>query len=283
MTTALCAALALSACGGGGGGGSTVVPFTSNSTLPDNGTVQINGVAATASYAIDPGTGEVTLTNQAAGSATITSTFSGGLAQNVRIAAPGSTAEIDLTTASVTELTSAEILYVQSANADVEASFENVVPVYEYQTYGSWFTGVNGGSGTVGVGTFGAPTPTSATLPASATYSGTGTGYAIDSTGQAYYTDFDVSASTDFDTISISSSGTTAANILGGSPTSASSLDFAGSGSVTGTSFTANITSTDTTGIAAGGFYGPNAEEFGGVIVTTGTGPAMHNAAFGGQ
>ncbi|MEM9475490.1 MAG: transferrin-binding protein-like solute binding protein [Pseudomonadota bacterium] len=282
MTTALCAALALSACGGGGGGGSTVVPFTSVSDLPDNGTVVINGSGVTASYTSDLGTGVTSISAPTTSDdATTRIRIVNGVAQDFSVSAPGSSAAFDLGTAVGGNLAGERFL-VLSQDGQTAYISENVMPVYEYQTYGTWITGLGTGSGTVGVGSFGAETNATA-LPANATYTGTGTGYALDDADQSFITDFEVSATTDFSTITITSSNTVTENLVTADVVADPAYDFTGSGPVSGNGFTASIASTNTSGTATGSFFGPNAEEFGGTFDTSGPSGHVHIGSFGGQ
>ncbi|MEM1065957.1 MAG: transferrin-binding protein-like solute binding protein [Pseudomonadota bacterium] len=276
------AATALSACGGGGGGGTGAIPFTSNSALPTNGTVVVNGSAVTARYSVSPTTGDATISSVSGpNSASATTTFVGGDRQTIDIRAPGASVTLNDVTDGSFGLPGARVGVV-SSDLDGGAIFENVAG-YEYQTYGIWFTGVSSTSGVVGAGSFGAPTQASSMPIGNAVYNGTGVGFARDSAGRGYYTDFDVTADTNFTTINVSSSNTFTEDIDSGVVAPKSDFDFSGSGSVSGANFTASITSTATSGTATGSFYGPSAEEFGGTFETTGTGGAIHIGSFGGQ
>ena len=59
-------------------------------------------------------------------------------------------------------------------------------------------------------------------------------------------------------------------------------LDYSGEGSVSGSSFAANISGPATSGTANGVFYGPNANEVGGTFSATGAG-ISHVGSFGGN
>lgn len=275
------AATTLAACGGGGGDGLPTVQFTSASNAPQNGVLVINGEAITTPYTVNTSTGEVTLGGIGGpDAATMNMTIRNGLAEQIAIAAPGEDIAINLTTASGTVLPDGVFVVSADGNSVLTLGGTSL----EYQLYGAWLTGFGSGSGTAGAGSFGAETPAGSLPPGGASYSGTGTGFYRDASGQGFYTDFDVSATTDFSTITVSSSNTTTEDVLLTSgPTAAGGLDFSGTGPVSGSAFTASISSTDLAGTANGHFYGPNAEEFGGTFSASGAGGATHIGAFGGQ
>ncbi|MEM1065958.1 MAG: transferrin-binding protein-like solute binding protein [Pseudomonadota bacterium] len=266
----------------GSGGSSNTVAFTSFSNVPADGTVVINGEAISSNYTQNLVSGEVTASAVSGPNpATLRSRFAGSVPQDVIIEAPGANAAIDLASGAVVPIAGRRIVAVSADGRTVYIS-EDVAPAYEYQTYGTWLTQAGTGAGAVGAGSFGAQTPVSS-LPGSASYSGSGLGFARDAAGQGFYTDFDVAATTDFSTITVTSSNTFAENVTTEVISSVPTLDFTGSGPVTGNRFSATIASTDTSGTASGTFYGPNAEEFGGTFDTTGPGGIVHFGAFGGQ
>lgn len=277
---ALGAAALLSGCGSSGG--TIAQPFTSFSNVPADGTVVITGEAIAANYTQNLVSGEVTITSPSGPNpASLRSRFASSVPQDVVIEAPGANASIDLASGAVVPIAGRRIVAVSADGRTVYIS-EDVAPAYEYQTYGTWLTEAGTGSGAVGAGSFGAQTPASS-LPGSASYSGSGLGFARDAAGQGFYTDFDVAATTDFSTITVTSSNTVAENVTTAATSAVPTLDFSGSGSVTGNRFSATITSVETTGTASGTFYGPNAEEFGGTFDTSGPGGVVHFGAFGGQ
>ncbi|KUJ77793.1 transferrin-binding protein-like solute binding protein [Ruegeria profundi] len=176
------------------------------------------------------------------------------------------------------------ILGAETANQQNFAVFvDPVAQGYEYQTYGAWITGYGTGSGKVGAGSFGTKTA-AANVPSgkSATYNGASVGVARRADGQPYVTSSDVSVSTDFSTVSVASTGTQAVNVNTGAISSASELDFTGTGSVSGGTFTANVAGSDTSGRVDGLFYGRQANEVGGTFQTTGPSGVAHAGSFGG-
>jgi hypothetical protein len=146
---------------------------------------------------------------------------------------------------------------------------------FEYQTFGAWETGLGTGAGAVGVGSFGARTFSDA-LPAgtTATYNGGSIGVvSVVSNGRLYTSSSDVTVETDFSTASISSTGTDLVGLNNDFDyTDVSGLDFAGSGEVSGSGFTAVVNAPHASGGAVGQFYGPSAQEVGGVFALKGSG-----------
>lgn len=139
----------------------------------------------------------------------------------------------------------------------------------EFQTFGAWLTGLKTPSGVAGVGSFGAKTTENAVLVGTVNYNGASIGIMRAVNGEVFVTVSDVSVSTDFSTASMSSTSTSLAKVGDGSQGSGRSIDFSGSGPVTGTGFTAQfmgVNNSDLTGSADGHFYGPTAEEVGGTF-----------------
>lgn len=148
---------------------------------------------------------------------------------------------------------------------------------YDHQTYGMWLDGIGESTGSVTVGSFGTATasgnvPTSGT----ATYRGNSVGYAVGADQRGYVTESEVAMSTsDFSSVTFSSTSTTARAVEGGPMVIASHLNFNGSGTISGTEFSANVAGTQipsstTTGVASGRFYGDNGEEIGGTFELNG-------------
>jgi len=116
-----------------------------------------------------------------------------------------------------------------------------------------------------------------ATLPGgSATYRGNSVGLVSNGT-QTAITTSDVTVETDFSSVTVTSSGTLAQIAEDGFGTeTASDLDFTATGTVTGTGYAASGGAMQVDGT----FYGPNAEETGGVFRGT-PGGANYGGAFG--
>jgi len=119
------------------------------------------------------------------------------------------------------------------------------------------------------------------TLPGgSATYSGQSVGVESDGT-DIRLTTSDISITTDFSDITVTSSGTLAQSVddIDNAPVvSAADLDFTATGSVTGTGYAATADDMQVNGA----FHGPNAEETGGVFHGT-VGGSNYGGAFGAK
>lgn len=160
---------------------------------------------------------------------------------------------------------------------------------YDHQTFGMWATGVGTSNGSVSVGSFGSRTAT-ADMPSSgsATYSGRSVGMVVTTDGRALVAESQVGVTTsDFSSVSVASTNTYVRNLSGGNAWRGQHLDFAGTGTVDGNGFTANINgvipfSATSTGTVDGAFYGDNAEEVGGTFEMNGA-IGNYTGAFGGN
>ncbi|MFY0618329.1 transferrin-binding protein-like solute binding protein [Shimia sp.] len=148
---------------------------------------------------------------------------------------------------------------------------------FDHQTYGMWVTGIGTTNGSVSVGSFGHTTAASdVPTSGSATYRGNSIGYAVGTDQRAYMAESEIAITTsDFNTVSMSSTNTTIRPISGGAMSVANQLNFNGTGTISGTGFTANIAGTapissTTTGTAEGTFYGDGADEVGGTFSMSG-------------
>jgi len=162
---------------------------------------------------------------------------------------------------------------------------------WNYQTFGIWETGRGTGSGTagavsVGSATLGANIPTSGT----ATYAGHFGGASSDANGVDVITTGSASVAADFAnrSLAFSTSGSKYVSPVASSPSwiSKSTLDMTGTltySSATN-SFSGSVSDNFIgSGTATGKFYGPNAEEIGGVFSLTGAGTRVHAGGFGAK
>ena len=139
--------------------------------------------------------------------------------------------------------------------------------IFEYQTFGTWNKEILGTSdGHGGVTSVGITTPVSG-IPTSgtATYNGIALGYTTADDGEFGVAVAELIAAADFQNRSLAISTT---NTITGD-VSAPEYDMTGTLSYTSGSgvFSGNVlTNSGNTGLATGKFYGPNAEEIGGVI-----------------
>ncbi|MCH2068926.1 MAG: transferrin-binding protein-like solute binding protein [Shimia sp.] len=160
---------------------------------------------------------------------------------------------------------------------------------YDHQTFGMWATGVGTSNGSVSVGSFGRRTA-SADVPTSgsATYSGRSVGMVVTTDGRALVSESQVGVTTsDFSNVSVASTNTYVRNLSGGNAWRGQHLDFAGTGTISGNEFTANINgvipfSAGDSGTLNGAFYGDNAEEVGGTFEMNGA-IGNYSGAFGGN
>ena len=122
-----------------------------------------------------------------------------------------------------------------------------------------------------------------------ATFTGLASGFYVDNLGIPYFTAANMSANADFGarTIGFSTTNSTMSDLnTGAGPMSATGLNLSGTLTYTSGSsrFTGSVTSVNgMSGNANGRFYGPNAEEIGGVYGVAATGVGSMLGAFGGR
>lgn len=249
-----------------------VSQFSSFANYPVNGTVSIDGQAATGQYTANLGSGVVAVgAISGPNSATALDTVKNGQSVALQIQAPGSNVSWNTNNGDTATVSGGVVGYVSADGSKVGFQTSQSALGYQYQTHGIWITGYNTGAGTMGVGTFGNRTKTGS-VPGSATYNGTSLGILADSAGQPFVTVSAVNITTNFSTATVTSTGTTKVNLNTANSSSAANLDFSGSGLVSGNKFSASISGTGISGSAAGLFYGPNGTETGGTFVGSGTG-----------
>ncbi len=282
IAVALVAGFSLSACSsssssGSSGGGGT--PTNDEIILPQNGTLELDGSAVTAEV-----TGPNVTSIDGPGSSTLTMTTENGEIVAAGFAATGSRVALDSRAGDTLTRTSSGVL-VAMESADANDALVLVDPSatrFEHQTFGIWLEDRNQAVATAGAGSYGIRTDSS-DIPTgqNASYDGVSTGVAILADGNGYITASEIEVTTNFRSASITSSGTVATRLSDGTDVNASSLDFSGSGDVSGNTFRANISGTGTSGTADGIFYGRNAEEVGGTFQATGAGGVAHIGSFG--
>jgi len=304
----LTAIVVLGGCGGGGGGGGgdpnlpVVQPFTSWSAVQPNSKVTAQGMSqsTTATFTVAPN-GDVTITSISPFSAVDTSASSATLTfgasrqlTGLQISAPAGSVSWDSTVLGGGTVSCGN--GVCTASKDSGASEALTIDPYfvgwNYQSFGVWQTG-SLTSGTFGAMSFGAPTPVSG-LPSivNATYAGLTAGVFVNATGQLFGTSANMSAIVDFGarSVAFSTSGTQVST-ASGALTARPELNLTGtltylSGA---TQFTGPVNTNTVdpnfqlSGSATGRFYGPTAEEIGGVYNLTGTGLKSMGGGFGGK
>lgn len=164
---------------------------------------------------------------------------------------------------------------------------------FDYQTFGVWATGKDpaAAEGTIGVLSAGLKTP-AASVPAAGgpTFTGKLLGFHVDTGGVGRFVTGTVSIESNFSarTLLFSTTGTSAIIPSIGVASAKSSLDMTGTLTyAAGTNlFVGNNVSTvgGLTGDASGAFYGPNAEEIGGVFnVKAASGVEFYSGSFGAK
>ena len=272
----------LTGCGGGGGGGGAVVrtnldPFVRWSAITPPATVKASGISQDGDYVAPGPSFAVTSTTDKGvstdASASITYRSDNSISK-ISIETPNGTVvwdealgdDIDdtdpaLVTATNVALTSLA-LTVNAINAG-----------WEYQTFGVWQTGIGTGSGSYGALSIGAPTAGSAIPTTSgAIFTGATMGFYADATGDGFVTVGELSVNADFAGRSLSFNANNTQKISTTTPftsSSASNLDM--TGTLTYAPATNSFSGTlnavgGMTGTSQGRFYGPNAEELGGVF-----------------
>jgi hypothetical protein len=294
----LIASSMLSACGGGGGGGGTVGPSQPLVTTTVNSwrdpvagkNIKIDGLGKEVSYTFDPGSQLITSISQPPRdvSASATFVFDDTSALIGLFLTSGSTPVAAFDQISVM---AADADFVTAASATSTAIMSNPKSTaWDYQSFGVWENGLDAGNGLHGAVSLGAPSPVGAIpLVDGATFTGKVVGSYVSAAGQGHTTvlanlavGFDLgNNSLSFETTGtrISSDGTIF-TLTPGLDMAGQTLTYAG----TTNSFSGNLTTASgLTGNSTGQFYGPNAEELGGVFFLHGTGLETYSGAYGAK
>lgn len=299
----------LAACGGGGGGGggSSSQPstsFTSWSNVSPGQTVRLEGISFNADYTAPSPTFAVTqVSNFSEANSTVSITYDGQQNPTAIRLSSGSKSKTFSTSSGDTLGNLGD--YIGSAWSDIsfatDASGENIALAAEpyssninwnYQSFGAWETGRGTGSGyaavtSVGRSTQGASIPTSGT----GVYTGYSGGIALSTDGTRDFvisSNFRASANFSNRQVSIQATNSGAYDpvndiLYNGAQVFnyTGNLTYnSGSNSLTG----ALTTTTNYSGTAKGQFYGPNAEELGGIFeITSYNGVGIYTGAFGAK
>ena len=289
-------ALVVSGCGGGGGSSSlTQITFSDVNSVTTPSQVNLEGISTDYNYqASDSAVTSVT-DNGIDTSASAALTYRSD--NTIRIA----TLNTDNSSITINEDNGGQIGNIGS---DIVFGYDSAGEDFilaanplsgnldwNYQTFGAWETGRGTGSGTagaisVGSATNGSNIPTSS----SATYTGYYGGVFVDSVGADFISKGSVTATADFTNRSIAfqTSNDVYVSPLASTPTFISDSSQAMSGTLTYSSGTNDFSGTLTdgnnwSGAANGKFYGPAAEEMGGVFSLNGGGVQRHGGAFGAK
>lgn len=281
----------LSACAGGGGGGSGTT-FVNFNTPAKSTTQTADTLTSEISYRYDSN-GSLTFSDPelATGTVSATTDSSGTYSQyskngknsSVNVGSDRQTATSG--TATLISLKSADLSDVGGIVTD---------PTYSYQSYGFWNTGANQSGVTHKGGYFSAGTATpNAALNAksgTASFSGTSVGTNWNSAGVPNSGSRGIESSVTMTADFSSRSGSIAfgnSKISNGSGSMTPDASFNMTGSLAWTSaankFTGTLARNDgSTGALNGRFYGPNAEETGGVFYTKNS-TSFYSGAFGAK
>lgn len=278
------AALTLSACGGGSGGGSpdpSVVPTTAltnwRTDAVANAKIHANGIGRQVSYQYDCGTtadcssGKVTSIGTPSGVLSVKSLFFFDASGNLELLQPVDS-QSGFTTTQISSL-AANTKFVTGQSATGRAIVSDPKnTAWDYQSFGVWESGLGDANRTFGVMSVGATTP-SDKVPTSgtATFNGNIIGSYVNAGGEghAVLSNLEVVADFGAHTLDFTSSGTriskdwTNFNANG-------SLDLSGTLTISpnGT-FSGTLTTGTLSGESNGTFYGPAAQELGGVFYLT--------------
>lgn len=290
-------AMVSSGCGGGSGGGvpvatlppvPTVVSFTNWSSVSPPTTVNADGISQDANYTY---TAQIdTITDQGADTAASSASIKyrdDGTIERINISTPTSTLVWDETAGDTIADGSLTIEAYDGANLSSSTDIaylidaQNGLADWEYQTFGVWESGRGSASGTIGAISIGAPT-TGAAIPTlgSATFTGLTAGIYVDAAGVDYVTSSTLNVDVDFAarTLDLTTSNTLKTSLAGGGAVADNNLNLTSSGPQVGydlllNSFSVPVTAAGSTGnpgdlagTSSGQFYGPNAEELGGVF-----------------
>jgi hypothetical protein len=159
---------------------------------------------------------------------------------------------------------------------------------WEYQTFGAWMTDRSKPDSRFGSLSMGAQTAGSA-IPktASATFTGSAGGIYIDSSAKDYTVSSAMTMVADFAnrTMDFRTSGTKITNIDTMSTMAAANLDMTGNLTYAAgkNKFIGNVLATGLSGTTTGHFYGPTAEEVGGVFNLTGAAGEIYSGSYGAK
>ena len=281
----------LTGCGGGGGGLSINSPFVRWSAITPPTTVKVSGVSQDGDYvAPGPGFSITNITDEGSStSASASITYRGdNTISRISITTPNGTVVWDEGVGDDIDDTDPALVVATDAASTSFALTVNAIPLgWEYQTFGAWQTGIGTGSGTYGALSIGAPTAGSA-IPTTggATFNGATMGFYSDATGEGFVAVSDLTVTADFAarSLSFNASNTQKVNTTTAATSAAANLNMTGTLTYTSgiNSFSGTLNAAGgMTGTSQGRFYGPNAEELGGVFSLSGAGVEAYMGSYG--
>lgn len=292
----------LAGCGGGGGGGGSggiptaiEVPFSSFAAIAPGQTVVMEGIAVTAggSQAIDAND-DVSITSanlNSPGTATARLGYDGSRAlRALALSTPQSSVSFDRDTAGHSIRCSGSICFAANPTADATA-IDAFAARWNYQSFGVWSDEPSPTAWLAGAASVGAATAANALpLSGNALFAGVAAGWYFNESGTPFFTVAGMRASVDFGarTIGFSTAETTLFNTNTGASSTDPNLNLAGTLSYAQgvNSFSGSVSAAPVTGLtgqASGRFYGPAAEEIGGVYSLQGPGVSRMLGGFGGK
>jgi hypothetical protein len=292
----------LAACGGGGGGGggspsAIEVPFTSFAAIRPSQTVVMDGTAVTASgnQTVAPN-GDFTVTSanlNPVGSATVRLSYDGSptpALRHITISTPSSPSVTFDRDTPGHSISCGGGACVAENLAGTASAIDPFAVGWNYQTFGVWTTNTSPTSWAAGAVSVGAATSGSALpMTGNAVFNGGAAGVYVDSGGTAFATGAAMSAIVDFSArnIQFSTSGTTLINANTSAQTNDNGLNLSGTLSYAQgvNSFSGGVQTANgaLSGQGSGRFYGPSAQELGGVYSLTGAGVSRMIGGFGGK
>jgi len=260
--------LTLTACGGGGGGSSNVRTdnFTSWSAVRPNSTVVVSGISIDAPYTYDTTTEKVTSVGATSSSNNAAVTYTNDANYNVTaltIQTPTSTASWSANNGDffgfLTYYPAIDVA-ISADGTQIGLSADPEDLGWNYQTFGVWEI-------SAGAPTLGGAIPTSG----SAIYTGAAGGFYVDASGNDYLASSSLAVTANFGSRSLafatSNSGVTR-DLINDSSNPGINLNGTLTYEAGSNAFTGPVTSQSGTlaGTASGQFYGPAAQEIGGVF-----------------
>jgi hypothetical protein len=296
LYAAVAMATVVGGCGGGnvqGGasGASVVRPFIAFDQVRPGDTIEANGISQSANATVDESGAVVSLTvNPTDNQSRVRLSYGEGM-QLSRVA--GSTLHSETDWSGSGQI-ACEAIACDTVNDRAAGLLANAPELgWNYQSFGYWVESAGSTSAVIDAVTLGSATDFNA-MPVSGTanYSGLAAGTYVDATGwpsdyaasMAATVDFGAARSVSFSTtrsliLPLGSEDVIAApelNLAGTLSISPSANGFSGAVSTTGPSV-------NLTGTLTGRFYGPNAEEMGGVFALTGSGTEGLLGGFGAK
>lgn len=286
--------MALSGClvgsGGDGSGpsGPSAPGFTSFSTMKPSATTRVDGIAHELDYNYD-GSTVTTVSGYQQSYGSIEATVDGARSiTGLKVSGPKTTRSWNAYN-SQSENQGPLIAGVSNDGSDAVVGILPLDAGYDYQTFGIWQTGRGTGVGTAGAFSVGAQAA-GANIPNSgtATFRGYSLGSVVDRDGQDYVAGADATLSADFAsrTVGFRTDNTVIVEPVSQMPDVAPGLDMTGTMAYGGNSnrlIGSASTASGMTGTLEGRFYGPQANEIGGLFMLNDNLGDVYGGSFGAK